>query len=64
MDRGDKYSWLRVRINELLNDIDGFIVDELGDICDWRAHELAPLRASINHAEWLLTEGKLAQFAC
>ena len=49
-----KYKWLHRRVSALLREIDNFITEELGDDSNWREHELAPVRSSIAHAEWVL----------
>ena len=49
-----KYKRLHRRVSALLGELDKFIAEELGDESNWREHELAPVRSSIAHAEWVL----------
>ena len=51
----EKYKWLHRRVSALLRDLDNFIAEEIGDDSNWREHELAPVRSSIAHAEWVLS---------
>ena len=50
----ERHNWLHLRVGALLRDLDDFIAVETGDESRWREHELAPVRSSIAHAEWLL----------
>jgi len=51
-----KHKWLHRRVSALLRDLDDFIAAELNDESNWREHELAPVRSSIAHAEWVLAD--------
>ena len=49
-----KYASLHLNVTVLLRELDALITADLGDTAHWTEHELAPVRSSLRHAEWLL----------
>ncbi len=57
MSNSISYSRLHLGAQELLRQVEALIADDLGDLAHWSEHELAPVRSSLAHVEWLLAGG-------